>query len=63
LVIAGCRSECVWDATGDVLAGERLFACAGCGSEWVRTQDWTPMDWHGEVPEAVLAERRAAHQS
>ena len=58
LEIAGCRQECSWAATGARLAGERLFACAGCGSEWVATEPWTPVDWTGVVPEAVQDERR-----
>jgi hypothetical protein len=58
LEIAGCRQECSWAATGARLAGERLFACAGCGSEWVVTEPWTPVDWTGVVPEAVQDERR-----
>ncbi|GAA1903648.1 hypothetical protein [Lapillicoccus jejuensis] len=57
LAATGCRRECAWSATGDTLAGEPLFACAGCGSEWVRSQEWTPVDWQGEVPAAVLTER------
>lgn len=58
LAATGCLRECSWSATDDTLGGERLFACAGCGSEWVRSQEWTPVDWQGEVPEAVRAERR-----
>ena len=57
LEIAGCRQECSWAATGADLAGERLFACAGCGSEWVATEPWTPVDWTGVVPELVQDER------
>ena len=67
-----CQSVCVWAPTGetwrapggaepaDASGGQdlRVFACAACGSEWVRTEAWTPIDAHGVVPEAVLAERR-----
>ena len=59
LEIAGCRQLCSWDATGEELDGEPLFACGGCGSEWVPTEPWTPADWTGEVPEPVQAARRA----
>ncbi|MGI8718498.1 MAG: hypothetical protein ACR2JN_11780, partial [Lapillicoccus sp.] len=52
-----CRSECAWSASGGTLGGERLFACAGCGSEWVAGQAWTPVDWQGGIPDAVRAER------
>ena len=62
-----CQSVCVWRATGEVWAPERtdeaplrVFACAGCGSEWVRTEPWTPIDAHGVVPVEVAAERRSA---
>ncbi len=57
LTIAGCRSECAWAATGERLGGEDLFACAGCGSEWVASEPWTPIDWTGVVPESVQRER------
>ncbi|MDQ6715613.1 MAG: hypothetical protein M3Z83_05850 [Actinomycetota bacterium] len=57
LAISACLSECAWDATGDELDGERLFACRSCGSEWVRSQSWTPADWQGQVPDAVRRER------
>ena len=67
-----CQSVCVWAATGEtwrlprdddsVDQGEapdlRVFACSACGSEWVRTEAWTPVDAHGVVPPGVLAERR-----
>ncbi len=36
-----------------------LFACVGCGSEWVPSEPWTPIDWTGTVPE--LGSGRAAH--
>ncbi|HEX5988236.1 MAG TPA: hypothetical protein VFY86_17050 [Nocardioides sp.] len=57
LTIAGCRSECAWAATGERLGEEALFACAGCGSEWVASEPWTPIDWTGVVPEPVQRER------
>jgi hypothetical protein len=57
LVISACRSECSWSETADRLDGERLFACEACGSEWVRSQPWTPVDWEGYVPDAVQSER------
>ncbi len=57
LAISACLADCAWQPTGAVLAGERLFACQSCGSEWVRSQAWTPIDWQGEVPDAVRAER------
>ncbi|WP_223164091.1 hypothetical protein [Nocardioides mesophilus] len=57
LQISGCRSECSWSATGSHLDDEPLFACAGCGSEWVPSEPWTPVDWTGTVPETVRAAR------
>lgn len=59
LEIAACRSACAWAATGGLLDGEELFACAGCGSEWVPSEPWTPIDWTGSVPEAVQRARAA----
>lgn len=58
LEIAACRSLCSWEDTGRTLDDERLFACNGCGSEWVVSEPWTPIDYQGTVPEAVQAERR-----
>ncbi len=58
LEIAACLSRCSWHATGDRLDGEELFACAGCGSEWVPSEPWTPIDWTGAIPEPVQAVRR-----
>ncbi|WP_411284452.1 hypothetical protein [Lapillicoccus sp.] len=58
LTVSGCRSECAWSATGDVLGGDPVFDCSACGSEWVRSEPWTPIDAQGEVPDSVLAERR-----
>ena len=62
LHVSGCRSECSWADTGSRLGGadgEPLFTCAGCGSEWVPSEAWTPVDWTGAVPEAVQRVRRA----
>jgi hypothetical protein len=58
LEIAGCRQLCSWAATDESLGGEPVFACAGCGSEWVASEPWTPIDATGSVPEAVQAVRR-----
>ncbi len=58
LEISACRSLCSWQATGDTLDGERLFACDGCGSEWVVSEPWTPIDRTGTVPEPVQEARR-----
>ena len=61
LEIAACRSVCAWDASEERLDGEPLFVCTGCGSEWVPSEPWTPIDWTGRVPDAVqraVRERR-----
>lgn len=57
-----CQSICVWQQTDEPWFDERagelaVFSCAGCGSEWVRTEPWTPIDATGQVPAAVAAER------
>ena len=59
LTIAGCRQLCSWHATDENFDGERLFACDGCGSEWVVSEPWTPIDWSGTVPQPVQDARRA----
>jgi hypothetical protein len=56
LTVSPCRTLCDWTATGAVRDGEALFRCAGCTSEWVRTERWTPRQADGAVPAAVLAE-------
>jgi hypothetical protein len=58
LEIAACRRLCSWRATDRVLDGECVFACGGCGSEWVASEQWTPIDHTGVVPDPVQAERR-----
>ncbi|WP_460769523.1 hypothetical protein [Mariniluteicoccus flavus] len=52
-----CLDRCAWRDTGDDRDGLPLFACEGCGSEWVRTEDWTPANRNGRVPGAVRRER------
>ncbi len=61
-----CRSICRWASTGETwLTAEAgplpVFECAGCGSEWVRTEPWTPIDQSRQVPAAVAAERARHH--
>lgn len=58
LKIAACRRLCSWHETEDVLEGESLFACKGCGSQWVASEPWTPIDHTGEIPEPVQRVRR-----
>lgn len=31
-----------------------MFACRGCGSQWVPSESWTPRDRDGAVPPEVL---------
>ena len=62
LQIWPCQSICVWKPTGETWSDPsgddlRVFACAGCGSEWVRSEPWTPIDSGGSVPPAVAVER------
>jgi hypothetical protein len=58
LEIGACRALCAWQASGQRLGGEELFACSGCGSEWVPSEPWTPVDHSGTVPRQVEAARR-----
>lgn len=63
LEIWPCQSICVWQPTGQIWRDDRyddlvVFACRGCGSEWVRTEPWTPIDSNGAVPTQVADEAR-----
>jgi hypothetical protein len=58
-----CQSICKWAATetrwtDPTLSDLLVFRCAGCGSEWVRSEVWTPIDAEGQVPPEVVAERQ-----
>lgn len=53
LVVHPCRSLCQWGPTGGAVDGLPLFACAGCGSEWVRTEPWSPRQADGSWPPGV----------
>ncbi|QTH36809.1 hypothetical protein [Yimella sp. cx-51] len=59
LRIEPCRDECAWGATEHELDGEPLFACRSCGSEWVPSQEWTPIDADGVVPDEIAKCRRS----
>jgi len=51
-----CRERCDWTPSGGVRDGDLVFACAGCGSEWVRTEGWRPRNLDGSVATAVQEE-------
>ena len=55
-----CRSLCHWAATGGTHDGMALFACAGCGSEWVRSEPWAPRQADGTWPPGVREELTSA---
>lgn len=55
-----CQKKCCWRSTGRERGGERLFACQSCGSEWVRSQPWAPVDADGTRHPDLLAELRDA---
>ncbi len=62
LATAACLQLCRWlPAAGESLDGLPLFRCRGCGSEWVSTEEWTPVDadggQHGSL-QAELARRQ-----
>ena len=59
LAIWPCQARCSWSPTPDELGGHRLFACSACGSEWVASEAWTPVDWQGLVPDTVREERES----
>jgi hypothetical protein len=58
LTIAPCRSLCDWARTPATQAGERVFACRGCGSQWVRSEPWAPRQADGSWPDGVREELR-----
>ena len=64
LTIAPCRSLCDWARTPALHDGQPLFACRGCGSQWVRGQGWTPAQADGSRPPGIEQElRRAADEA
>lgn len=56
LTIAPCRQLCDWRTTTATYAGKPLFACAGCGSQWVRSEPWAPRQADGSWPPGVKEE-------
>ena len=56
LRVSPCLTLCDWGPTRASLDGQRLFACTGCGSQWVRTEPWTPRQADGAVPPGVREE-------
>ena len=59
LRVRACRDLCSWHRTPADRRGEPLFACRGCGSQWVPSEHWTPRDRDGQVPPEILAIRKA----
>lgn len=55
LAIFPCRTLCDWASVDD-----GLLECAGCGSQWVPTEKWTPRQADGSVPDAVREALRDA---
>lgn len=56
LAVHPCRSLCAWYATPIRLRRLPVLACRGCGSQWIRSEPWTPIDHTGTIPDIVLAE-------
>ena len=59
LRVRSCRDLCNWVKTPVEHRGEPLFACQGCGSQWVPSELWTPREASGEIPAEVLKLLRA----
>jgi hypothetical protein len=57
LAMHPCQGLCSWSTTDEYHDGQRLFRCAGCTSEWVSSEPWTPIDADGTIPSEVTAER------
>ena len=60
LAVHACRQTCRWRPSRGLVNGERLFACQGCGSQWVASQPWIPVDADGTRDPAVDAPIDAA---
>lgn len=58
LAIAPCRQLCDWVTVAPAY-DVTMLACAGCGSQWVPSQAWTPVQADGTMPAAVSALRAA----
>jgi hypothetical protein len=63
LTVRPCRSLCAWRParhvrSSEVRASLPLFRCRGCGSEWVRSEPWAPVDADGSVHPALAQELR-----
>lgn len=54
LRVRSCRDLCNWTKTPVERRGEPLFACRGCGSQWVPSEHWTPREASGAIPAEVL---------
>lgn len=54
LRIRSCLDLCSWNRTPVERRGEPMFACRGCGSQWVPSEPWTPRESSGAVPPEVL---------
>jgi hypothetical protein len=52
-----CRGLCRWSAADEHRDGQRIFSCAGCTSEWISSEPWTPINADGTIPMEVAAER------
>ena len=51
-----CRAQCSWSRLHRPTVALPIFCCRGCGSQWARTQAWTPVDADGTVPPEVATE-------
>ena len=58
LLVRACRSLCDWALTPARYDDQPVLACRGCGSQWVRSEPWTPAQADGTVPDAVREERQ-----
>lgn len=56
LAVHPCKSLCSWRSTPARLDELPVLACQGCGSQWVRSEPWTPIDHTGRIPDVVRTE-------
>jgi hypothetical protein len=64
LVVNPCQKQCRWRPAERRHTGERLFHCTSCGSQWVPSQPWAPVDADGSrAPELLAALEQRDHHS
>jgi hypothetical protein len=51
-----CRAKCSWSRQHRPTIALPIFRCSGCGSQWARTERWTPRNADGTITAEVQQE-------